>query len=237
MTDDEKRDLECNPVALQPLPPLPPEVQRPRAIATTQQSQESYDPRAGLVPQSFSELRRMSEIFANSQLIPKHFQKCPDDCFVALQMAYRMGLDPLTALQNMFVVSGRPGMSAQLCIALANRSGIFKGPLEFEVIGKKSDANLSVTCFGELAKTGRRVEFTVDMAMAKAENWTKNPKYQSMPELMLRYRAATLLIRTTCPEVIVGMHTVDELEDVSASTRPQATGGAQEVLAAITQGK
>jgi hypothetical protein len=36
---------------------------------------------------------------------------------------------------------------------------------------------------------------------------------------MLRYRAATLLIRTHVPEVLNGMHMVEEIEDVAIVTR------------------
>ncbi len=61
------------------------------------------------------------------------------------------------------------------------------------------------------------------MKEAKAENWTKNPKYNTLPELMLRYRAATLLIRTHAPEVLHGMHMIEELRDVEASKRANET--------------
>jgi len=52
------------------------------------------------------------------------------------------------------------------------------------------------------------------MKMAKAEGWSKNKKYQTMPELMLQYRAATFLVRLYCPEVLSGMPTSDEVEDL-----------------------
>lgn len=48
--------------------------------------------------------------------------------------------------------------------------------------------------------------------MAKAENWTKNQKYRSMPEQLLRYRSATFLIRLYCPEVMVGVPAQVEVE-------------------------
>ena len=51
------------------------------------------------------------------------------------------------------------------------------------------------------------------MAMAKADGWTKNAKYRSIPEQMLRYRSATWLIRLYCPEVTCGMQSTDELKD------------------------
>ncbi len=53
--------------------------------------------------------------------------------------------------------------------------------------------------------------------MAEAAGWTKNPKYRSMPEHMLRYRSATLLIRLYAPEVMHGYSTAAELRDISAA--------------------
>ena len=48
--------------------------------------------------------------------------------------------------------------------------------------------------------------------MAKKEGWTKNAKYQSIPEQMLRYRSAAFLIRLYCPEVMIGVPTAIEIE-------------------------
>jgi hypothetical protein len=53
---------------------------------------------------------------------------------------------------------------------------------------------------------------------------------------LLRYRAATLLIRTHVPEVINGMHMVEEIEDVVASkvvatAKPTAISKLDEFLA------
>lgn len=43
---------------------------------------------------------------------------------------------------------------------------------------------------------------------------------------MLRLRSSVLLIRTTCPEVLLGMQTADEVEDVRyAKARPVAPEG------------
>ena len=52
--------------------------------------------------------------------------------------------------------------------------------------------------------------------MAKAEGWygKKGSKWVTMPELMLRYRSATFLIRTTAPEIALGFQTTEEWRDV-----------------------
>lgn len=163
---------------------------------------------------SFAETMRLAEIFSKTRMVPVHFQGKPEDCFVAMQMAHRMGVDPMMALQNIYVVGGKPGLTGALIISLINNSKRLKGGIRFRIEGKGEA--LAVTAFGTL-QDGETVEFTASMAMAKAEGWDKNPKYRSMPEVMLRYRAATFLARFNFPEVILGMHSSEEWEDVEAS--------------------
>lgn len=157
---------------------------------------------------------RLAEVMAGSQLIPPHLRGKVEDVFIALAMADQMGENPVIVLQNIYVVSGRAGWSASYMIARANKSGVFKGRIDWRTSGK-GDA-LSVTAFAVLADSGQAVEMTTDMAMAKAEGWTKNSKYVSMPEVMLRYRSATLLIRMYAADVMLGMHTDVELETIPA---------------------
>jgi len=157
---------------------------------------------------------RAAEVMASSQLIPPHLRGKVEDVFVALAMAEELGENPVVVLQNIYIVSGRAGWNASYMIARANRSGVFRGRLSWRVTGKGD--TLSVTAHATLADSGEVVEMTADMAMARAEGWTKNPKYASMPEVMLRYRSATLLIRMYAADVMLGMHTEDELATLPA---------------------
>jgi len=115
-------------------------------------------------------------------------------------------------MQNTYVVSGKLGMNSSFAISLANNSGLFASGIKYRIEG--SGDNLRVTAYTNLKKTNDEISFTIGMKEAMAEGWTKNPKYRSLPELMLRYRAATLLLRTHAPEVLNGMHTVEELQDI-----------------------
>jgi hypothetical protein len=53
--------------------------------------------------------------------------------------------------------------------------------------------------------------------MAKAEGWlTKTgSKWITMPELMLKYRAAAFFGRLYAPEVLMGMQTSEEVIDIT----------------------
>ena len=64
-------------------------------------------------------------------------------------------------------------------IAMANQSGVFDGNIMFRTIG--TGEKMAVTAYAKNAQSGEEVSSTVSMAMAKAETWTKNPKYKTMP--------------------------------------------------------
>lgn len=173
----------------------------------------------------FSLMQRKAALFAASPLIPESLrsggpQQAMANCYIGLQMAEAMQENALTVLQNIHVVKGKAGFSAQFMIARANASGVFKDGIDWRVEG--AGDNLSVTAFATLASTGREVSFTASMAMAKAESWTSNPKYKSMPELMLRYRSGTFLVRLYAPQVMFGYQTVEEVEDVAYVATPIA---------------
>jgi hypothetical protein len=50
----------------------------------------------------------------------------------------------------------------------------------------------------------------------KGEGWLNKSgsKWQTMPELMFRYRCAAFFARTFCPDVLNGLQTADEVRDV-----------------------
>ena len=166
-------------------------------------------------PKSFEHTWRVATAFSKSQLVPTHFQNKPEDCMVALMMANQLNIDPYSALQNLQMIKGKVAFSSAFAIALANDRGSFAAPITWDIEGKGE--SLVVTAKAKLKKTGEIVKVSVSMETAKKEGWTRNTKYQTMPEQMLRYRSATWLIRLHCPEVLLGMQASDEITDVEPS--------------------
>ena len=145
---------------------------------------------------------------ADSDIIPKDFRKKPANCFLALEMAHRLSLGPMEVMQNLYVVHGTPSLSSKFLIGLANRSGRFKGGLRFD------STDDGATCYAIDRETNERLEVTVTRAQAERAGWTKNAKYREMGEQMLSYRAATFFVRRYCPEVMLGMMTVEEANEL-----------------------
>ncbi|MES3054938.1 hypothetical protein O6V14_04780 [Sphingomonas faeni] len=205
-----------------------------QAIATTdeQPARQLSDRR-----ESYAIMKDKARMFAMSPLIPeslrgKDYDVAVANCLIALELANVMGEAPLVVMQNIHIVKGKAGFAAQYMIARANSSGVFKGRINWRLTGK-ADA-LSVEAYATLADTGEEVAFTADMAMARAEGWTSNPKYKTMPELMLRYRSATFLVRLYAPDVMLGYHTAEEYQDVTAA--PVMTANRQPLTAAALLG-
>ncbi len=166
----------------------------------------------------YEQLSRLAVRLAGSQLIPDHFRNKPGDCFLAASMAMRMGIDPMLLMQNIYVVHGKPGMQAQLAIALVNSSGLFTDPLSYEIEGENPfDASYRVRAYAKRKSTDSMVYGPwVDWKVVKAERWDgkEGSKWKTMPGLMFMYRAASWFGRTMCPESLMGMQTVEEIEDV-----------------------
>lgn len=174
---------------------------------------------------------QFAEIMAKADIIPTHYRLKPANVFIAVQTAYRMNLDPMLVMQNTFVVSGKLGMNTTFAISLANKSGMFDGGIRYREEGEGE--SLKVTAYATLKRSQEEISYTISMKQAKAEGWTKNSKYQTLPELMLRYRAATFLIRTHMPEVLNGMQMVEEIEDVHAAKNVTPTTSAISKMAAL----
>lgn len=179
----------------------------------------------------FVTMQRIATLFATSTIVPDNFRtstKVPKEvaianCFIALNMAQRMNADAFMVMQNMYIVYGKPSFSSTFLIATVNSCGRYK-PLQYSLdvkgeveFGGKKIPNLC--CYAYTSLKGNEEilkgsEISIDLAIK--ENWygKAGSKWQTMPEQMLRYRAATFWIRTYCPEIAMGLHTTDEISDI-----------------------
>ena len=210
----------------------------------------------------FDMAQRVCMMLASSDLVPKEYQykpigiqnadgsinqalKAQDDaarskamanCMIALNKAAQLHSDPLTIMQNMAIVYGKPSWSATFLIGTVNTCGRYM-PLKFRfgedgVVketftiykkggnGEPRSINMpNTTCTAYTTERGSDevLEGTeISVRMAFEEGWlTKDgSKWLTMPKQMLMYRAAAFWIRVYAPEISQGMHTTDEMRDI-----------------------
>ena len=165
--------------------------------------------------ESFEALQRMSKLLATIDLLPAHYHNNLGNCAIALNMATRMNADVMMVAQNLYVVYGNPAWSSKFMIATFNQCGKYSS-IHYKETGKKGTDSWGCIAWAKELATGEILEGPeVTIAIAKAEGWySKNgSKWQTMPAQMLRYRAAAWFIRTTAPELSMGLQTVDEVVD------------------------
>ena len=248
--------------------------------------------------QSFELMQRAARLLSSSTLVPVAYRASIEktdrygnitdtrenpnalaNSVVALNMAQRMGADPLMVMQNLYIVEGRPSWSSQWIIAAINGCGRF-APLRFDI---KSLGEKTVECvtfvWEEVNGRRQRVEkrqahkiqdkqciaWTVEkgvqipafaperlkgkslldlchedgipviespevtITMAVQEGWySKNgSKWQTMADVMLRYRSASFFGKLYAPELLMGLQSVEEAQDVidMSDVMPAQGGG------------
>ena len=192
------------------------------AVQPEQLNEVMAKPQGGFI-ESFRESYKLASVFAKSSLVPQQYQGKTEDCAIAVDMAERMGVTPLMVMQNLYVVKGKPSWSGQACMSFIKAK---YGDAEPIYTGQRGTDTRG--CFVRVTKPdGEVIEGAkVTIGMAKAEGWySKKDKYgketskwQTMPELMLAYRAAAFFARVYCPEILMGVQVEGEVED---SERPQ----------------
>ena len=163
---------------------------------------------------SFEFAQRQAKSLCESDLVPKSYQgqKGLPNCLVAIEMSKRMKLSPLTVMQNLNVIHGTPTWSAQFITSQILGCGRFTN---FDYLVKGEGDTLEVQCVAKRIEDQKLIKgTTVSMRMARLEGWTRNSKYQSMPELMLRNRAATFFGRQYIPDLLLGVQTSEEVVDI-----------------------
>lgn len=166
--------------------------------------------------QHFEQAQRMAKALGSSEIVPINYRGDANigSCLIALELSNRIGASVLAVMQNLYVVHGKPGWSSQFLISCVNASRKFT-PLRYRMTGEKDTDSWGCVAWAK-DMTGEVLESPeVTIAMAKAEGWyNKNgSKWKTMPELMLRYRTATLFARLYAPELTMGIQTAEEIND------------------------
>lgn len=200
--------------------------------------------------QTWELLQRKARAFAESDLVPKEYKGRQANCVVALEMANRLGVAEMAVMQNLHIIHGRPAWSSQFVIAALNSCGKFS-PLRFEIkdLGKKTveyeytvyNGNdktkkagkvdihdfecIAVATDKETGEVLKGPEVTIELAVKEGWYTKDGSKWKTMPKVMLRYRAAKFFGSFNAPNILMGMGSTDEAEDIHGLTPRDVTPG------------
>ena len=168
--------------------------------------------------QAFNNLFKIGNVLSKTQLVPDNYRNKPEDCTIAIDIANRSGMSPLSVMQNLYVVKGKPQWSGQACIAMICASKEFEH-VKPVMVGERGTDDWGCYFKAVDKSDGEVVTGTlVTIKMAKDDGWYDKPgsKWKSMPEQMLQYRAAAFFARVHMPNTLMGFQVEGEVEGKSA---------------------
>lgn len=180
---------------------------------------------------SLDKLNDMAVMLSKSTIIPISYQNRPENCIIALDMASRMGVSPLMVMQNLHVIQGKPSFSGSAIASMVKSNPHLKDA-ELHYVGAEGSDTWGAYVSAVDKNSGRTLKgATVTLGIAKKEGWYQKAgsKWQSMPELMLAYRAYAWFGRVYCPELMMGLQSTDEILDASKTTIHETTNPFEKV--------
>lgn len=213
-------------------------------LATLRQNAAYNSSLAGQMQRQFETYQRIAVPLAESDFVPAAYKGKVGNCVIAVEMAARLNVLPLTVMQNLCIVNGNPTWKAKFLIGCVNSCGRYTtlnyriyidgtvGEIKYKTWEKDKNGknhevqktfdrpqldNLVCVAYATEKATGKELVSTpVSIRMAIEEGWymKSGSKWPTMPEQMLRYRAASFWVSAYAPEMAMGLRTEEEQRDI-----------------------
>lgn len=185
----------------------------------------------GLMPTNFTGLWEMAQIFAVSGMMPKDLQGKPEAVFVAINMGYELGLSPLSAIQNISVINGRPTVWGDAMLAIVRASGKLS---KFREYFAGTWANDDFTAVCECSRGNESAQEQFSIADAKTAKLWAYPSagmtpWHKYPKRMLQMRARSWALRNMFSDVLKGISATEEMQefDIEVTAQPDGSYAAE----------
>lgn len=173
---------------------------------------------AAFLPANMAEAMELGKMMSLSNFVPPHLRGKPGDCLAVVMQATRWGMDPFAVANKTYFVQERIAYEAQLVSAVLNSRAPLDGRLKIEWDGD----GVTLTC-----KVTGRIKGDPEPHIVWQELGTittkNSPLWKQSPRQQLAYYTSRMWARLYCPEVLLGVYTDDEVQDMG-SLRPQADG-------------
>jgi hypothetical protein len=165
-------------------------------------------------PANLSQASELANMLAKSSLLPTALRGKPEDVLVTMLTGRELGLSTMQSIRGISVIEGKGTLNADLKVGL-----VLSHPevcLYFQLI-ESTDEKATYETHRKGNQTPTRMSFTIEQAkkagLVGKSNWQK---YQAA---MLRARCSSALATAIYPDLVAGIYTDDEADDIRASAR------------------
>lgn len=165
-----------------------------------------------LAPSNFEHYYRIANMMSKSDMVPKGYKDKAPDILIAMEMGRALNLAPLSAIQNIAVINGKPALYGDAILAVCSGHPEFENITEEQIIDKEGKTE-GYRCM--VKRKGRSAvihSFTVEDAK-KANLWGKAGPWSQYPARMLQMRARAFALRDCFADALGGIRIVEEVQD------------------------
>lgn len=163
-----------------------------------------------------------------TSFVPQHFRGKPEEAAAAILYGATLGFDPLTSLQQLYSIGGKPALYSRAMVAVVLSKGH-----RIWTIEDKPD---SVTVAGQRKGSDHVEQITWTIERAKTAGYTSNANYKKDPHAMLYARASGDVARRIAPDALLGLaYSAEELQLGEGTTSTQQVTADQFVPAEPAQ--
>ena len=171
-------------------------------------------------PATLANMQRMAEAMATARItVPKHLAGSPGDCLAIVMQAAQWQMNPFAVAQKTHVVNGALGYEAQLVNAVVSASSLLASRIQYAFEGDWKGCNGKADKSDERAVvvsailTGEHQPRALRVSMAQVGEVRNSPLWVADPRQQLAYLATKRWARLHAPDVMLGVYSVDELQD------------------------
>lgn len=191
-------------------------------------------PKGGLQIKSMGEAMEFAKLMSlMGQGLPKHCRDTPGICVLIAIQSYEWGMNPLAVAAKSYVVNDRLAYESALYHSVVVRRAPIDGRIKMEFTGDGVKRRCKVSA--ELSDGTGVVDYlSPEIGTIKTKN---SPLWAADPDQQLFYYSVRAFARRHFPDVMMGVYTVDELQDSSEAltavvqdTRPKTDRLADRLL-------
>lgn len=172
-----------------------------------------------LSPKNFEHAYRMANMICQSALVPKAYFNKPQDVLIAMEMGRALNLSPLSAVQNIAVINGRPSLYGDGVLAVCSGHREFEDIKENRIMGQDGKICGYECSVKRKGRTEVNRKFTIEDAKT-ANLWGKQGPWTSYPERMLQMRARGFALRDSFADALGGVRIAEEVMDYEIDITP-----------------
>lgn len=168
-----------------------------------------------LMPATFSDMMTVADVLVKSGFLPESV-KTPAQAAAIMIAGRELGFSVMQSFRCIYIVKGKPAMSAQSMGAKIKAAG------HYYHVDELSNERCQIT----FRRTGSPAPYTHTFTMddAKAAGLAGSDTWRKYPKAMLYSRCMSAGARIEMPDVIEGMYTPEELADPDTLTVDESTG-------------